>query len=478
LIGDVLDGRYEILRLIGRGGMGAVYEARHTQTGRKVAVKVIDGAAADGSPDATARFQREARAAGAVETQHIVQVLDSGVDPPSGTYYLVMEHLDGEDLQHLLDRVGVLAPDVVMRIAAQVCRGLAKAHGAGVIHRDIKPANLFLTRREDGDVLVKILDFGIAKIQRGAEAGVATGNMTQTGSMLGSPRYLAPEQARASKGIDARADLWSLGVVLYRALTGRTPHDAPGLVELIMLVCTEPPAPVQDVAPWVPPDVAAILDRTLRIAPVERWASADAMLDALRAVLPDGTALDADQLVSLDEAVRNTQAPRFTAAPAERTRGTEDGMSVTARSSPGGPGSVPAPRSGAPEQMRGGSRLRAPLIAVAACLVGVAGTFAFVSGRASTAASAPEAAMTASAPDPPRVTPASSAAPLAPPSAGDAAPRLEPRTSASTKVSAASSSNVAPPRTTPTSAAPRPSPPVGRPAAKPANQGFDPSSPF
>ena len=188
-----------------------------------------------------ARFHREARAASAVDTEHVVRVLDLGTDAAMDMPYMVMELLCGEDLDQLLARVGSLAPDTVLRIAAQVCLGLEKAHGARVIHRDIKPANLFLARRAAGDVVVKILDFGIAKIKRAP--GELSSGLTPTGGILGSPRYMSPEQSRASRSIDGRTDLWSLGMVLYHALSGNPRTTRPlTLVALIhVAIAASPP---------------------------------------------------------------------------------------------------------------------------------------------------------------------------------------------------------------------------------------------
>src|SRR5262249_54463465 len=148
---------------LGEGGMGAVYEALHIATLRRVAVKIINPDLPFPVAETVSRFRREAKAAGAIDSPHIVQILDAGEDEPTRTLYLVMEHLSGEDLQHLIDRAGPLRPDAALRVAAQALLGIQKAHEAGVIHRDIKPANLFLAHR-DGEITVKILDFGIAKI--------------------------------------------------------------------------------------------------------------------------------------------------------------------------------------------------------------------------------------------------------------------------------------------------------------------------
>ena len=329
---DTLDGKYRMGGLLGRGGMGAVHTATHLGTGRVVAIKVIRGGALDHT--SLSRFARETRAVGALDTQHIVQVLDSGTDAETGTPYMVMEHLRGEDLRQLLDRVGALSPDVTLRIAAQVCLGLQKAHEAGVIHRDIKPANLYLARRDAGEVVVKILDFGVAKIVEvpGDQAEVT--GLTNTGGMLGSPRYMSPEQVRAARNVDHRTDIWSLGVVLYRCLTGTPAYSASSsIIDLAMEICAAPPRPVQDVAPWIPAEVAALVHRTLQLAPEDRLADMGAMLDAIKPLLPGGWALREDMLVPLDAAVRAEVAPRFEHVPRADTTGSLAGAESTAKPS-------------------------------------------------------------------------------------------------------------------------------------------------
>jgi serine/threonine-protein kinase len=308
---SVLDGRYQLLRLLGEGGMGVVYEARHSGTGRRCAVKVIGTEALAKSPDSVARFQREAMASGAIESQHIAQVLDTGVDAASGSPYIVMELLVGEDLDATLARTGPLPPDVALRIVGQACIGLEKAHAAGIVHRDIKPANLFLSR-QDGALVTKILDFGIAKVMKDPLGGTEAHSLTRSGSLLGSPLYMSPEQALGQKTIDHRTDVWSLGVVLYEALSGVTPHATDEtLGVLIMKICGQPPPPVQLRAPWVSPEVAEVVHRALATDPSARWASAADMLAAIRAVVPQGLALDESMLVSLSPEAKERAAPRF-----------------------------------------------------------------------------------------------------------------------------------------------------------------------
>lgn len=292
--------------------MGAVYEARHTGTGRRCAVKVIAGEALAKSADIVSRFQREAMASGAIESQYIAHVTDTGVDPQSGSPYIVMELLLGEDVDQAVRRLGPLPPDVALRVAAQACLGLQKAHEAGVVHRDIKPANLFLARRDGGEVLAKLLDFGIAKVKADPFASAEPKSLTRSGSLLGSPLYMSPEQALGQKNLDHRTDLWSLGVVMYEALTGSTPHaSADTLGVIIMKICGEPSPALQDRAPWVTPEVAAIVHRSLELDPAARWASAAEMFAAIRALLPGGYALDESMFVPLSPEAKQATAPRF-----------------------------------------------------------------------------------------------------------------------------------------------------------------------
>ncbi len=285
MVGETIDGRYHVLRLIGAGGMGAVYEARHLGTGRRVAIKVIHAQVAESS-EAVQRFHREARAAGSIETPHIVQVLDTGRDPETGIVYMAMEYLQGEDLQQQLKRHGKLPPELALRIVAQACAGLEKAHRAGVVHRDIKPANLFLSSVDGNEILVKVVDFGIAKT---LDSGSEDASLTRTGGLVGSPLYVSPEQAMGRKTLDQRTDLWSLGVVLYEALCGRVPRPkSDTVVALMMGICTEPAPPIQGFAPWVHPDVALVVHRMLTIDPTVRFQTAEALLAELTPLLPRG----------------------------------------------------------------------------------------------------------------------------------------------------------------------------------------------
>jgi serine/threonine-protein kinase len=326
LIDHVIGGKYRITELIGQGGMGTVFEAVHTGTGARVAIKLI--VSNDIKEEVFIRFQREARAAGTVDSHHIVKIFDMGTDERSGSPYMVMERLVGEDLSQLMRRVGPLAPEVAVSIIAQAALGLAKAHEAGVVHRDVKPANLFLHDGGDtGEIIVKILDFGIAKVLMDAMQRAEEGGLTRTGSMLGSPHYMSPEQAQGLRNIDRRSDIWSLGVVLYKMLTGQTPHaHLQTLGQVILAICSTPARPVQELAPWVPPEVAMIVHKALQPDPALRWQSAYEMYRAMEpyvTAMPRVRRLD---IVPLSSTQRARVAPPLIASRDGPTNGTHNGV--------------------------------------------------------------------------------------------------------------------------------------------------------
>ena len=307
---SLIGARYRVVRLLGAGGMGSVYEAIDARTGARVAVKVITAEAA-ASETLMSRFAREAEAAAAIDTPHIVRVLGSGRDDERGLPFLVLEYLEGEDLHQLIKRLGALSPDLALRIAAQACLGLQKAHEMRIVHRDIKPANFFLAKTASGERIVKLLDFGVAKIKSDPTASQAeAAGLTRTGSMLGSPLYMSPEQARGHRDLDHRSDIWSFGVVLYASLCGHTPHrDTDLLGELLILICTEAPEPLQNVAPWVAPELASLVHRALRFDANERFQSASEMRAAITALLPGDATIHEHLLQPLADGERAAVAP-------------------------------------------------------------------------------------------------------------------------------------------------------------------------
>ncbi|MFT3771779.1 MAG: protein kinase [Minicystis sp.] len=308
MIGETLGHRYTLIRLLGQGGMGSVYEAEARETGERVAVKVLHSHLLLPGGVGPRGMRRELQAARAIHGDHVARVIDGGTDEATGHLYLVTELLDGEDLQRLLDRVGPLAPETALRVAAQALAGLAAAHAGGVVHRDIKPANLFLARGPGGAVTVKVLDFGIAKLRPDPLSASGTTAFTTTGTLLGSPLYMSPEQVQSSRDVDHRTDLWSMGCVLYAMLTGRAPHARLASVgQILVAVCTSPPPPLREIAPWVPPEVAGMVHRALAHHPAERPASAAALLAEIRRIAPEAT-LTTDLLAPCGQAPREVSA--------------------------------------------------------------------------------------------------------------------------------------------------------------------------
>src|SRR5687768_3981364 len=217
LPGTIIAGKYRLDGMIGRGGMGSVWSTMHLGLGQRVAVKLIAKRYAS-SREARQRFDLEAKAAAQLRSRYVVQVFDNG-ETEDGTPYIVMELLEGESLDHRIERRGPVPLDQALRIVGQVGRALIRAHGLGIVHRDLKPENIFLTRsdEDDGGEIAKVLDFGIAKIKTSDGGGSAT----RTGTVLGTPLFMSPEQARGLKSVDHRTDLYSLGMVTFTMLTGR-----------------------------------------------------------------------------------------------------------------------------------------------------------------------------------------------------------------------------------------------------------------
>ncbi|MFO0734325.1 MAG: serine/threonine-protein kinase [Labilithrix sp.] len=300
--GTVIAGKYRVERVLGEGGMGVVLAARHLGLDEMVAVKLIKGERA-ATTDALARFQREARAAARIKSEHVARVLD--VDRlPEGDPYIVMELIDGVDLHALVNRRRRIPPDEAASYIVQACEGLAEAHALGMVHRDLKLKNLFLTQRRDGRALIKVIDFGVVKLSPLAEdddptqgPGSAMGHvrardatLTSAAMLIGSVHYMAPEQIRASNVVDARADVWSLGVCLYVMLAGQLPFDGHTVAEVCAQIQGRPPIDVRQHAPHVTPELAAVVTRALEKNVHRRFASVADLAKALSPFHADSAA--------------------------------------------------------------------------------------------------------------------------------------------------------------------------------------------
>ncbi len=241
--GAVVDGKYRLEKALGEGGMGVVVLATHVALEQRVAIKFLHPEATR-SKEAVERFQREAKVAAKVRSEHVARVSDVGRAQPGNVPYIVMEYLDGVDLGDLIDREGRLPVEEACEIVLQACEALAEVHAAGIVHRDLKPSNLFVTRRADGAPCVKLLDFGISKFTVHPDDTNADPSLTATATIMGSPSYMSPEQLKSTKEVDARTDIWSLGAVLYEALTGRPAFRAETVPQVCaMIAADEPDAP-------------------------------------------------------------------------------------------------------------------------------------------------------------------------------------------------------------------------------------------
>jgi len=270
LVGQVVADRYHIIKKLGEGGMGAVYLGEHVKMGRKSAIKVMNpGMAAD--PDAISRFNREASNASRISHPNVCQIYDFG-ETPDGVIYLAMEFIEGAALTDLIEKEGALPPVRAARILKQAADALASAHDLGIVHRDLKPDNIMIVQAKDGSDIVKVVDFGIAKAVAGDEAGQ---KVTKTGLVVGTPEYMSPEQLSGDK-LDGRSDIYSLGLVFYRMLTGVLPFQADSAQETMIKRLTDEPMALEAARPDIvfPPALQAVLDKALARLPSERYANA------------------------------------------------------------------------------------------------------------------------------------------------------------------------------------------------------------
>jgi serine/threonine protein kinase len=277
--GRVIAGRYRLEAPLGRGGMGTIWSAEHVGLRSRVAIKFLDASIAD-DPEMLERFLREAQSAAAVRGSHVVQIFDCGVDGRDP--YIAMEQLQGETLDERITARGRLMPAELNLIFSQVATAVAHAHQLGVIHRDLKPANIFLAREGELEV-TKVLDFGIAKLLH-RSLDVPVGSGTRTGTLLGTPSYMSPEQARGSRSLDQCTDLWSLAIIAFECVTGQQPFAGKSLGDLVVQICTESPRNPSSLAE-VPDGFDAWFLKGVSKDPADRFGSAREMAETLGEIL-------------------------------------------------------------------------------------------------------------------------------------------------------------------------------------------------
>ncbi len=300
-VGDLLAGKYRVERVLGAGGMGVVVAAEHLELCQTVAVKFLRSAALS-HEEAVARFTREARILARLHSEHVARVLDIG-RLESGSPYMVMEYLEGQDLSARL-ALGPVSETEAVGYILQACDAIAEAHAAGVVHRDIKPANLYLTERSDGESVVKVLDFGISKTS-GPE--LADASLTRTEVAMGSPLYMSPEQMRSTRSVDARADVWSLGAVLYELLAGRPPFSGSNMPDLVAAVLSDTPRPLREMRPELTAEVEQVVMRCLEKDRERRLASVAELASALAPLASDAHRIIAQRIVR--RAQRSAEGP-------------------------------------------------------------------------------------------------------------------------------------------------------------------------
>jgi serine/threonine protein kinase len=324
-VGELVAGKYRIERVLGHGGMGVVVAAMHEQLRQRVAIKMLLPEA-KASPNAVSRFLREARAAAAIKGEHVARVLDVG-ELEGGSPYIVMEHLEGRDLAAILAALPEprrLPAEEAVGYVLQACEAIAEAHAAGIVHRDLKPSNLFLSRRPDGTPMVKVLDFGISKalLSPGGE-----GTLTTTSSFVGSPIYAPPEQLVAAHEVDARADIWALGTILYEGMAGRPPYVGDSVMHVASRIFNEPPTPLGQLRPDLPVELVAVVMRCLEKKPEDRFQDVSGLAEGLAPFAPAAS-------ISAERVARIVAASTPVSGPSP-LRGSQSGASasvaVTAR---------------------------------------------------------------------------------------------------------------------------------------------------
>jgi serine/threonine protein kinase len=303
-VGEVVAEKYQIDRMLAEGGMGVVYEATHLQLDEKVAIKFLrSDFTGSMSTELAGRFIREARASAKIRSEHVTRVYDVGT-LPSGAPFIVMEKLNGDDLEQLVEKNGVLPIAKAIDYVLEACEALAEAHAIGIVHRDLKPANLFLTHRADGSSCVKVLDFGISKFKDSGTSGAAM-SVTKTHAVMGSPRYMSPEQMRSTKDVDARADIWAIGIVLYELFAGTVPFDGESMPQICASILQDEPKPLRVLRPEITAELDAIVTRCLAKKAADRYQNIVPLAQELAAFGTTAAVASADRVTRVLEASAN-----------------------------------------------------------------------------------------------------------------------------------------------------------------------------
>jgi serine/threonine-protein kinase len=429
-IGELVAGKYRVERVLGRGGMGVVVAAMHEQLGQRVAIKMLLPEV-KASASAVARFTREARAAAAIRGQHVARVLDVG-ELEGGAPYIVMEYLEGRDLADTIAARGSLPPEEAVAFVLQACEAIAEAHAAGIIHRDLKPSNLFVTTGPDGSPLVKVLDFGISK----ALLAAGGGTLTTTSSFVGSPVYSPPEQLLRAHDVDGRADIWSLGTILFEALSGRPPFVGDSVMHVASKIFHEAATPLATLRPDLDRDLCAVVMRCLQKRPEERFADVRALAQALAPFAPSHS-------VSAERVARIVAASK---SPSELAA-----LADTAHASRVPSGETPHPLVGAKTPPPTTPRRWVFAVSAIGAVGAVATTLGLVLGRSpqdpSPATQAETSAPAAASMPPPARDPSTMAAPDDHPPAERATAPMTPDAGAGAAASVSPASSSGPPHT-------------------------------
>jgi eukaryotic-like serine/threonine-protein kinase len=444
-IGDVLADKYAVEAIVGHGGMGVVLAARHLELDERVAIKLIWADEKSQGPDFIARFVREAKLARKIKSEHVVRVLDVA-RLPSGEPYIVMELLEGLDLGEVIAQQGPLPIDHAALYLLQACEALAEAHALGIVHRDLKPANLYLTTRPDGQPSIKVLDFGISKLVGTDGAG----SVTKTNTIIGSPFYMSPDQLMQARDVDARSDVWALGVTLFQLLTGRCPFVADEIPRVIAQVLQAPTPPLRAFRSDAPAELEALVNAALVKDRAQRIQDVGAFGRALLPFAPEVGRFSVERIVAVLERAQNPPSSVFSST-SGRLSGTSN-PAITPSATTGG--------SSLDLKTARGKSSALPIAAVLAALLIVAvGAVTLLlllrkdPPAPAAVASAPAVVVAASAVEP---APPVAAAPPGP--APNAAPEIAPSvTPVASAAPTASTRKVVPSR--PAAAAPRPAKP-------------------